>query len=123
MIQINQAMFDTKLWESEKLQIFEGPLDNPGITGAAVSGKTATVTFATAGEATDKAIAVIFDEASCGAFHAEATRAAGTVSVSLAALDSIDVSKIHAYLVFVREPVLGTSEKGQVSITAYAKAT
>ena len=71
MVQINKAMFDAKEWDPVKLKIFEGPLSNPGITSAAISGDTATITFDADGEAGDKAIGVIFDAASGAVLYGE----------------------------------------------------
>jgi hypothetical protein len=45
----------------------------------------------------------------------------GTVNISLDVLGGVSTANLHAYLAFVREPVPGTAEKGQVSGTAYAK--
>ncbi|MDR2785129.1 MAG: hypothetical protein LBB83_04355, partial [Treponema sp.] len=94
-----------------------GGLYNPGITAAAVeNGGTATakvkITFTgTIGEATDKAVAVIYDEASGKALAGEAERQAGEVDVSIAIIDHADLSKLHAYLAFSRPP--GHGNRGE----------
>lgn len=117
----------TRNWDQSKLKIFEGPLYNPGITGAVIENPgTATaqvkVTFAPAvGDAADKALAVVYDETSDKALTAQAERQAGEIAVSVAVLGQGDVSKLHAYLVFSKPPAPGTGEAGQVSGTAYFK--
>jgi len=124
MIAANQAMFDAKAWEPEKLVIFEGPLHNPGIASAAISGNNAAISFATTGgEATDKAIAVLLDAEGSIVKYAEAARSAGTVSLPIADIDPANRGNLHAYLAFIRLPVLGTDEKGQVSATAHLAVT
>jgi len=120
MVQVNKEMFDSKAWNPASLKIFEGPLANPGITAAGVSGPTLTVTFDNTGEGTDKAIAVILDEETGIVLHGEATRADGSIALPLSG-SGIELGNLHAYLVFAREPDLGTAEKGQVSGTAYKK--
>jgi hypothetical protein len=120
MVQINKELFDDRAWDPAKLKVFEGPLFNPGIASASVSGVEAVVTFdATIGEGTDKAIAVIYDGLTGAALYGEAARADAAVSVSIAGLDPAALSDLHAYLVFAREPAQGTTEQGQVSDTAY----
>ena len=121
MIQANQAMFDGKEWDPEKLKIFEGPLHNPGITGVTVSGDTAVIAFdASGGDPNDKALGIVFDAASGAVVNGQVIRDAGGVSVPLGTIDT-GAADLHAYLVFSREPVIGTSEKGQVSNTAHYK--
>jgi hypothetical protein len=125
MIHVNKGLFDDLLWDQSKLKIFDGPLFNPGITAAAVevrgtSAAAVKVTFAALpGEGTDKAIAVIHDEAAESTLYAIADRSAGEVDVSIAAFDQADLSRLHAYLVFAQPPASGASETGQVSGTAY----
>jgi hypothetical protein len=120
MVQINKELFDDLAWDPAKLKVFEGPLFNPGIAAATVSGADVIVSFdAATGEGTDKAIAVIYDGLTETALYGEAARADAAVSVSLAGLDPAALSGLHAYLVFAREPLPGTAEQGQVSGTAY----
>ena len=127
MVHINRELFEDRAWDPAKLKIFDGGLYNPGITAAAVEngGTTAAnvkITFTgTIGEATDKAVAVVYDEASGKALAGEAERQAGEVDVSIAIIDQADLSKLHAYLAFSRPPATGTGENGQVSGTAYFK--
>jgi hypothetical protein len=124
MIAVNQAMFDGKAWDPEKLVIFEGPLHNPGITSAVISGANAVISFAaTGGEAADKAIAVLLDDAGGAVKYAEANRTAGTVSLPIADIPATNYGQLHAYLAFSRLPVLNTEEKGQVSNTAHSTVT
>jgi hypothetical protein len=127
MMHINRAIFENKVWEPEKLNIFEGSLFNPGITGAVIENAgTATakvkVTFSdTVGDGVDKAIAVIYDEASGKALAHTAARQDGQIEVPIAIIDPADLSKLHAYLVFSQPPHPGNGESGQVSGTAYLK--
>jgi hypothetical protein len=120
MVQINKNLFDDRAWDPAKLKIFEGPLFNPGIISATVSGADVIVSFdATIGEGTDQAIAVVYDDLTETTLYGEAARADAAVSVSIAGLDPAALSDLHAYLVFAREPAPGTAEQGQVSGTAY----
>ena len=122
MIQINKEMFESKEWDPSKLKIFEGPLENPGITTAALTGNTVKVSFSsTPGHEQDRAIALIYDEATGSVIHKSGPRAFGFIDVSIAALGSPAIESLHAYLVFVFEPLPGTSEKGVCSGTSYAK--
>jgi hypothetical protein len=127
LVQINKPLFDNRDWDQTKLKIFDGPLFNPGITAAAIenAGTAAAavkVTFAGAsGDGTDKAIAVIHDEATETTLYAIADRSAGEISVPIATLDQTDLSKLHAYLVFSKPPAHGTGATGEVSGTAYLK--
>jgi hypothetical protein len=127
MMHINRAIFEDKAWEPAKLNIFEGSLYNPGITAAVIENSgtpTAQVkiTFSNGvGTATDKAIAVIYDEVSGKALTAEGDRQTGQLAVSIAVIAPADLSKLHAYLVFSQPPAPGTGESGQVSGTAYLK--
>jgi hypothetical protein len=124
MVQINKDLFDDRAWDPAKLKIFDGPLFNPGIASAAVSGADVIVSFdATIGEGTDKAIAVVYDNLTETTLYGEAARADAAVSVSIAGLDPAALSGLHAYLVFAKEPSPGTAEQGQVSGTAYQPAT
>jgi hypothetical protein len=127
MIQINKDMFDDKAWDQAKLRIFDGPLYNPGITGATIEGEgtpavAVRVTFtATAGAGTDKAIAIIHDEKTESALSAIADRSAGQIDVPIATFDQSDLGVLHAYLVFSAPPAHGTGGTGEVSATAYFK--
>jgi hypothetical protein len=122
MIQINKELFAAKEWDPAKLKVFDGPLENPGITAAALTGDTVKVSFSnTPGHEQDRAIALIYDEASGAVIYKSGPRAFGFIDVPLATLDGFDVARLHAYLSFVREPLPNTAEKGIVSGTAYAK--
>ena len=66
-------------------------------------------------------IAVVYDEISGAVLHDEAPRGIGHIIINLDALDGVQAANLHAYLAFTRRPVPGTSEKGQVSGTAYKK--
>ncbi|MDR3020932.1 MAG: DUF6266 family protein [Treponema sp.] len=120
MIQINQAMFNNKEWDPAGLKIFEGPLENPGITTAALTGETVKVSFsATPGHEQDRAIALIYNSETGDVIHKSGPRAFGFIDVSVGS--DITVENLHAYLVFVFEPLPGTSEQGVVSSTSYKK--
>ncbi|MDR1232003.1 MAG: DUF6266 family protein [Spirochaetaceae bacterium] len=127
MIQINKELFNALAWDQAKLKIFEGSLFNPGITAAVIEGSGTSavavkVTFAnTTGDGTDKAIAVIHDEATETTLYAVSDRAAGEVDIPIGTIDQADLSLLHAYLVFSRPPAHGTGETGEVSSTAYLK--
>jgi hypothetical protein len=126
MIQANKELFESLEWDQTKLRIFDGPLFNPGIASASVSGSGASavvnVSFdASQGAGTDKAIAVIHDEATESTLYTVGTRTDATLAVSLAGIDQTDLTKLHAYLVFAKEPAPDTGEPGEVSGTAYYK--
>jgi hypothetical protein len=127
MVHINRELFGGKVWNPEKLSIFEGPLFNSGIESAVIENEGTVsaqvkVTFSsTLGDGADKAVAVIYDGISQKALAAVADRQAGQVLVSIATLDPADLSDLHAYLVFSQPPAQGTPESGQVSGTAYLK--
>ena len=119
MIQINKAMFESKEWKPESLKIFEGELYNPGIDSITKSAGKVNITFSATGEQSDMAIAVIFDGATGGVYSGSLYRGDSNVEVTIPA--DVRTADLHAYLVFVREPVIGTDEKGQTSNTAYKK--
>ena len=127
MIQVNKELFDDLLWDQTKLKVFDGPLFNPGIAAATIEGvgtpaATVKVTFASAsGDGTDKAIAIIHDEATETTLYAIADRSVGEVDVPIATIAQADLSLLHAYLVFSKPPTQGTGETGEVSGTAYLK--
>jgi hypothetical protein len=125
MIQINKAPFTELAWNQTKLKVFEGPLFNHGITAAAIQNhgtETAVVraTFdAALGDGTDVAIAVIHDENTETTVCGQSTRADPHIDVPIGTKNQADLTKLHAYLVFSKPPVRGTSERGEVSGTAY----
>ena len=121
MIQANRPMFEAKEWNPAALKIFDGPLANGGIDSVSLAVNDVDFTFITDGGDDDTAIAVVYAEDAGAAFFAEGKRIDGTIRVSIAALDTGMRDNLHAYLVFAREPVPGTAEKGQVSGTAYYK--
>jgi hypothetical protein len=124
MIQINKAMFDSKVWNPAKLKIFEGPLENPGITSAVLTADTVKVSFdPTPGHEQGRVIALLFDEASGTVLYKSGPCAFGFVDMSAAPLESPAVENLHAYLAFVREPLPNKSEPGIVSNTSYKKVT
>jgi hypothetical protein len=122
MIQINKPMFDKKEWDPARLKIFEGPLDNPGITSAALTADTVKVSYSsTPGHEQDRAIAVIYNEATGAVIHKSGPRAIGFIDVSVAGMEQAEAANLHAYLVFVFEPMPNTSETGLCSGTSYKK--
>jgi hypothetical protein len=120
MIQINKEMFESKEWDPAGLKIFEGPLENTGFN-LSVSGDNVTMNFSPSGEATDKAIAVIYDGNTGTVLYNVSPRSAGSLAISIASVDSGARDSLHAYFAFAREPMPGTSEKGLNSGTAYKK--
>ena len=129
MLQINKPMFEGKEWKPERLKIFEGPLDNPGITGAVLENpgtpnEDVLLSFdIMPGDSSDKAIMVVYDETTGTALSDEGTRLDGELEIKLKTISPVDPAKLHAYLVFSQPPADGTREPGQVSNTAYSKVT
>jgi hypothetical protein len=122
MIGRNKQMLSSKEWNPAELKIFEGPLENPGIYSAVLTGDTVTVTFDTAGgKGDDTAIAIVYDEKTGGVYKKIKTRSSGAIDVSLPMMDNRSVADYHAYLVFSRIPPITSYEKGIVSNTAYKK--
>jgi hypothetical protein len=122
MLHINGLMFANKEWNAADLKIFEGPLDNPGVSQAALSGRTVKVAFdAAQGRGADEAVAVVYDEEARTVNYAVGTRNRGSVKVALAHKPDPDADSLHAYLAFIRPPAAGSDEKGVVSFTAYKK--
>jgi hypothetical protein len=122
MIGRNKQMLSSKEWNPADLVIFEGPLENPGIYSAVLTGDIVTVTFDTAGgKDDDTAIAVVYDEKTGGVYKAIGTRSSGEIAVSLMHKANQDAANFHAYLVFSRVPPITSYEKGIVSSTAYMK--
>ena len=80
-----------------------------------------TARFPVEGTKADKAIAIIYDEATGSVLFTEGVRQDMEMAIPTALLTPTDVSKLHAYLVFCRPPTEGTGELGQVSNTAYSK--
>jgi hypothetical protein len=127
MIAVNQAMFDDKAWNPEKLTIFDGPLYNPGISSCSIDypgQPTEQVGIEwpmVPGDQDDIAIGVLYDEVSGKTLYAQDTRNKGVMIIKTETIAPIDKTKAHVYLVFSKPPTEGTGETGQVSGTAYAK--
>jgi hypothetical protein len=127
MIQINKPMFEGKVFDPVMLKIFEGPLNNPGITSAVLENAgTANEDILLSypidtGEKTDNAVMVIYDETTGTTLFTEGKRDDGEIEVKLKPISPVDPAKLHAYLVFSQPPTEGTGEKGLVSGTAYKK--
>jgi hypothetical protein len=122
MIGRNKQMLSSKEWNPADLKIFEGPLENPGINSAVLTGDTVTITFDTAGgKGDDAAIAVVYDEKTCGVYKTVKARSSGEIAVSLMHIAKQDAANFHAYLIFSRVPPITSFEKGIVSTTAYMK--
>jgi hypothetical protein len=122
MIGRNKLMFSNNEWNPADLKIFEGPLENPGINSAVLTGDIVTVTFDTAGgKDNDVAIAVVYDEITGGVYKTIGTRSSGEITVFLMHKAKQDAANFHAYLVFSRVPPITSLSKGLVSATAYKK--
>jgi hypothetical protein len=122
MIGINKLMFANNEWNPADLKIFEGPLNNPGITSAVLQNGAVTVSFDTAGgKDGDTAIAIAYNEATGGIFKAIGKRSAGSIAVPLHQTAGWNAGDLHAYLVFSRVPSGKSAGKGFVSSTAYMK--
>jgi hypothetical protein len=113
-------MFTNKEWNPADLKIFEGPLENTGITSAVLTDKTVKVSFdAARGKGYDTAIAVVYDEVSHCVLHATGLRSDGAVKITFGRKPEQDTALLHAYLAFARAPAPYTQEKGLNSITAH----
>ena len=122
MIQLNKALFESKEWEPAGLKIFEGPLENPGITTSVLNAGTVKVSFnPEAGNGQDRAIAFVYNSATGAVVFKTETRAAGFLDVSIAAMENPQSEDLHSYLVFVREPDPEADDIGACSETAYKK--
>jgi hypothetical protein len=131
MTSINGLILSTNEWDPANLKIFEGPLENPGISTAVLTGDTVNVTFNTdQGKDKDVAIAVVYNDESGRVFSAVGTRSAGALEVRISAMGSPNIDALHAYLVFSRPPpnygkpypfLANYGSKGIVSTTAYKK--
>jgi hypothetical protein len=122
MLHLNRLMFANKEWNPADLKILEGPLENPGITSAVLTGKTVKVSFDTThGKGYDTAIAVVYDDVSHSVFHAARLRSDGFVNVNFHLKYGQDAPSLHAYLAFARAPAPYTEEKGLNSITVHQK--
>jgi hypothetical protein len=116
-------MFDDKAWEPQKLKIFDGPLYNPGMLVAETEDDDGLSVYLEwdneQGADTDIGIGIVHDEVSEMTFYAEEIRAGAFLRVHLTLGDHPDLSKLHAYLVFARQPLKDTAEPGEVSVTSY----
>jgi hypothetical protein len=131
MTQINGLILSTDVWDPANLKIFEGPLENPGISSAVLTGETVKVTFDTEqGKEDDVVIAVAYDDASGRVFSAVGTRSAGSIEMKIYTDKNKNFDNLHAYLVFSRpSPNYGKpypylqnyGSQGIVSTTAYKK--
>jgi hypothetical protein len=122
MLHLNRLMFTNKEWNPVDLKILEGPLENPGITSAVLTGKTVKVSFdAALGKGGDTVIAVVYDEVSHRVYHATGLRSDGFVNVNFYLKYGQDTPSLHAYLAFARAPAPYTEEKGLNSITVHQK--
>jgi hypothetical protein len=131
MMSINGLILSTNEWNPANLKIFEGPLENPGISSADLTGETVNVTFNKEhGKDKDIAIAVVYDDESGRVYTAVGTRSAGALEERIYADISKNIDALHAYLIFSRPPpyygkpypfIANYGSKGIVSTTAYKK--
>jgi hypothetical protein len=132
MMSVNRLLLSNNEWDPANLKIFEGPLENPGISSAVLAGNAVTLSFDTVpGKEKDAAIAVVYDDAAAAVFYAVGTRNAGFVKVSVSPMAGQNAASLHAYLVFSRSPAVNAAKnyrgfnksefKGLVSTTAYKK--
>jgi hypothetical protein len=132
MMEINGLILKNCQWDPANLKIFEGPLENPGISQAVLAGNVVTVSFnMERGKSKDVAIAVVYDDAAGRVFYAIGTRSAGSIMVSVSSMTGLNTASLHAYLVFSRVPGTNAAKsyfsfkrhesKGLVSTTAYKK--
>jgi hypothetical protein len=128
---INGLILSTNEWDPANLKIFEGPLENPGISTAVLTGDTVKVTFDTEqGKEDDVAIAVAYDDTSGRVYNAVGTRSEGSIEVRIYKDKNMKIDALHAYLIFSRPPpnygkpypyLANFGSKGIVSTTAYKK--
>jgi hypothetical protein len=131
MMSINGLILSTDEWNPANLKIFEGPLENLGISSAVLTGDIVKVTFNTEqGREDDVAIAVVYDDKTGLVYYAVGIRSSGSLDVLLSKMASKNADTLHAYLVFSRlpedyvinYPVLPRfGSQGLVSTTAYKK--
>jgi hypothetical protein len=131
MTSINGLILSTDEWDPANLKIFEGPLENPGITSAVLTVETVKVSFDTdQGKDKDVAIAVVYDETTSLVSYAVGTRNSGSLDVRLSLMASKNADTLHAYLVFSLPPsnygkpypfLANYGSKRIVSSTAYKK--
>jgi hypothetical protein len=126
-VQLNKQMFEktgTK-WAPLELVIMSGELTSAAIATANFdsSAFTATITWdGTAGEATDKAFVLIFDdESKHTAYVADIARSAGTATIDASSLANVSAyNDMYAYLAFYR---IAADGSGSNSVTTAMKTT
>ena len=129
MLKINQPMFAEKIFDPSKLKIFDGPLINRGIDVACLEEAGTSneqVLFRwnydyDVDGADDITIPIIYDEISRSTFFTLSKRSQVEAEVKIGLISPVVLTKLHAYVVFVKPPAEGTSETGLVSKTAYSK--
>jgi hypothetical protein len=131
IMSINRLILSTNEWNPANLKIFEGPLENPGISSAVLTVDVVKVTFdSDQEEEDDVAIAVVYDDTTSFVSKAIGTRNAGFLDVRLSQMVIKNVDTLHAYLVFSRPPpyydknypyLANYGSQGIVSTTAYKK--
>jgi hypothetical protein len=127
LIQINKLMFGKQgaKWAPLELVIMSGGLTSVPITTAEFNSTSfaAAVTWdGTVGEATDKAIVVLYDnESNHIAYAVEVLRSAGTVTIDASNFANVSTySDIYAYLAFYH---IADDGLGQNSGTTVLKVT
>jgi hypothetical protein len=129
MIQINKPMFGKKgqKWNPLELIIMTGELTSAPITTAVFDSSTlsAVVTWnGTAGEATDKAFIVVYDNESKRAVNAvEIDRSTGTVTIDASVFANVSAyNDIYAYLAFYRIAEDGSGSNSETTALKVTKA-
>jgi hypothetical protein len=127
LIQINKAMFRKQgvKWNPLELIIMSGELTSTPITTAVFNNTamTAIVTWdGTMGEATDKALVVVYDNESKRSVHAvEVDRDSGTVTIDASKFANVSsYNDMYAYLAFYH---INEDGSGMNSATAVLKVT
>jgi hypothetical protein len=122
VLHLNRLMFINKEWDPERVKLFEGPLENPGVLSAVLTGLFVTVSFdAAEGKGNDAAIAVVYEEAWPDVFYAVGKRSDGAVVVPVSKMAAQNTDSLHVYLAFSRPPFGKSNKRGINSVTAYKK--
>jgi len=126
MMQINNELYDDKIWAPAKLKIFAGELKTVPIESADYKEVDNQLDVewgvALSDDATDDAIILVYYEATGETLYTIAKRGdVNTIMDTTLLGPALDVTKLHVYLAFSQPP--GEKyEHGQVSNTAYKQA-
>jgi hypothetical protein len=129
LIQLNRTMFNRQgsKWDPLELVIMSGELTTVPITAATIDGTalTAVVTWdGTRGEATDKALVVVYDdESGRTAYATEIDRSVGTATIDIDKFANISsYNNVYAYLMFYRDDGNGKGENSETSVLKMVKS-